>query len=257
MEKQIKTITGPEWSGVRYFTTTLADGYSEGDWEGLNLGQHCGDNPHHVEKNRALLNWLLPSEPHWLQQVHGTHVYRALRPAKRVAHLSYAQAPIADAAWTSVPNTVIAVLTADCLPVVIADTQGTVVGVAHAGWRGLAAGVLKRLFLQLQQQVAADASWQVWIGPAISQKYFEVGQEVYDAFVQKNHTLTHYFIPTLTANKYLADLAGLAANQLKSLAADKVIINFSHACTYAEKNSYYSYRRQASTGRVVTLAWLL
>lgn len=257
MEKHLKTISGPEWSGVRYFTTTLIDGYSQGNWRGLNLGQHCGDNPQHVEKNRTLLSTLLPSEPHWLQQVHSTHTYRALQPAQWVADLNYEQAPLADAAWTTVPNTVVAVLTADCLPVVIADTLGTVVGVAHAGWRGLAAGVIKRLFLQLQQQVGPQAHWQAWIGPAISQTHFEVGQDVYDAFVQKNSALMRYFINTSIPNKYLADLAGLAANQIACQAPDKVTISFSHACTYGGKSSYYSYRRQASTGRMATLAWLV
>lgn len=257
MEKHLKTISGPKWSGVRYFTTTLMGGCSQGDWAGLNLGQHCGDNPKHVEQNRILLNRLLPSEPHWLQQVHSTHIYRALQPAQWVAGLNYDQAPLADASWTNVPNTVIAVLTADCLPVVLADSQGTVVGVAHAGWRGLTAGVIKRLFLQLQQQVGTEAHWQAWIGPAISQKHFEVGQEVYDMFTQKSHALTRYFISTSIPNKYLADLAGLAAHQLLDLAKDKIIINFSHACTYTEENKYYSYRRQASTGRMATLAWLV
>lgn len=256
MEKPIKMISGPEWSGVRYFTTTLVGGYSQGNWAGLNLGQHCGDKPNDVEKNRALLNALLPSQPHWLQQVHSTHVYRALQPAKRVAALSYDQAPLADASWTATPNTVIAVLTADCLPVVIADTQGTVVGVVHAGWRGLAAGVIERLFLQLQQQAGAGAYWRVWIGPAISQTHFEVGAEVYEAFVQNNTFLKRCFSPTPKPGKYFADLAGLAANQIGYMAQNKVVINLSNACTYAEKNRYYSYRRQSSTGRMATLAWL-
>ena len=257
MEKHLRTVSGPRWSGVRYFTTTLAGGYSQGNWASLNLGQHCGDNLKHVEKNRALLHRLLPSQPHWLQQVHSTHIYRALQPAQRVAGLSYDQAPLADAAWTTTPNTVIAVLTADCLPVVIADTQGTVVAVAHAGWRGLAAGVLQRLFLQLQQKVGEQARWRVWIGPAISQAHFEVGQDVYDAFVQKNKTLTRYFINTPIPNKYLADLAGLAADLIACQMPDKVTISFSRACTYDEEGKYYSYRRQASTGRMATLAWLI
>lgn len=256
MEKQVKTVSGPPWPGVRYFSTTVAEGYSRGDWAGLNLGQHCGDDANHVGQNRALLNTLLPSEPHWLQQVHSTHIYRALQPAKRVSHFIYDQAPRADAAWTATPNTVIAVLTADCLPVVISDTNATVVGVVHAGWRGLAAGVIERLFLQLMQQAGADANWQVWIGPSISQKHFEVGPEVYKAFVEKNSLLKRYFISTITSDKYLADLAGIAANKIRQVSSNQAIINFSNACTYAEKNKYYSYRRQASTGRMATLAWL-
>lgn len=256
MESQIETITGPTWKGVRYFSTTLAGGVSQQEWAGLNLGQHCGDNATHVQQNRQLLNALLPSPPHWLQQVHGTQLYHALQPAHKTALLPYEQAPVADAAWLSVPNTVIAVLTADCLPVVIADSEGRVVGVAHAGWRGLAAGVLEKLFFQLQSQVGETAYWQAWIGPAISQKYFEVGQEVFDIFIAKDSQLAAYFIPIIKSNKYLADLAGLAANRLSVVAENKLSISFSGACTYGEKNTYYSYRRRPTTGRMVTLAWL-
>lgn len=257
MEEQIRMLSGPECHGVRYFSTTVGGGSSQGDWASLNLGQHCADNPYHVQQNRARLNTLLPSQPHWLQQVHGTQVYRALRPAERVACLPYEQAPIADAAWTTTPNTVIAVLTADCLPIVIADTKGTIVGVVHAGWRGLAAGIIGSLFLRLQQHVDSNTCWQAWIGPAISQRYFEVGQEVYDVFVQKNPALASYFIPTLTPKKYLASLSGIAAFEISNITKNKTTINFSNACTYAEKNKYYSYRRQASTGRMATLAWLV
>lgn len=237
MEEQLKTISGPAWKGVRYISTTRA-----------------------IQDNESLQQ-LLPSAPHWLQQVHGTRLYHALQPAKKIALLPQSQAPIADAAWTNIPNTVIAVFTADCLPVVIADTKGMVVGVAHAGWRGLAAGVLEKLFFQLQQQAGSDAQWQAWIGPAISQKHYEVGQDVLDAFVQKSAALNSYFTPVFNSinkpNKYLADLVGLAANQLNGLAENSITISFSNACTYAEKNRYYSYRRQASTGRMATLAWLV
>lgn len=250
------TLNGPDWPGVRYFCTTVAGGHSQGDWASLNLGEHCGDDPKHVAQNRAKLLELLPSAPHWLQQVHGTQIYRALRPAQQVAQLPYRQAPIADAAWTTVPNTVIGVLTADCLPVVIADQAGTVVGVAHAGWRGLAAGVVPRLFKQLQAQVAADASWQMWIGPAISQRHFEVGAEVRDAFVQKNQSWASYFLPSARPQKYYADLAGIAAEQIRQLAPKRVTVYYSGACTYAESERYFSYRRRANTGRMVTLAWL-
>lgn len=257
MESKIKTLTGPAWAGVRYFTTTLAAGESQGDWAGLNLGQHCGDLESNVIINRRLLNTLLPSSPHWLQQVHSTQLYQALRPAQHTAELAYSQAAVADAAWTTAPNTVLAILTADCLPVVIANTAGTVVGVAHAGWRGLAAGVLEKLFLRLQQQVGVDADWRAWIGPAISQTHFEVGADVFNAFVSKDPRLKKYFFSTAVPNKYLANLAGLAANRLYCVAQKKIIINLSDACTYKEKNRYYSYRRHATTGRVATVAWLV
>lgn len=254
MEKQIKTLSGPSWAGVQYFTTQIGGGFSQENWAGLNLGEHCGDNHLHVQQNRQLLNSLLPSPPHWLQQTHSVQLYQALKPIEKTNE--YAHAPHADAAWTQATKTVLAVLTADCLPVVIADVQGTIVGVVHAGWRGLANGILEKTLLRLQQQVAKDTQWQAWIGPAISQPCFEVGSEVFDIFVKKDKALVSCFIPTDIPNKYLADLSNLAAQGLKKIAKDNITIYFSHACTFTDKQNYYSYRRQAITGRMATLAWL-
>lgn len=254
MEKQIKTLTGPEWPGVRYFSTTLAGGVSQNEWAGLNLGEHCGDEPEHVAKNRQRLYQLLPNLPHWLQQVHGTQLYQALKPTPK--QHTWQQAPVADAAWTTTPKAVIVVLTADCLPVVITDEKGSIVGVAHAGWRGLADGVLEKLLLRLQQNRPLHTRWRAWIGPAISQENFEVGQDVFNAFVQKDKTLAAFFISTNQAGKYKADLAGLAKNRLCCAAQNNIDIVLSHACTFKEKQSYYSYRRQAKTGRIATIAWL-
>lgn len=257
MENSIETVTGPPWRGVQYFTTTRAGGCSEGSWAGLNLGQHCGDSPAHVSANRQQLAQSLPSLPHWMQQIHSTNIYQALRPTAKP--YSYEQSPMADAAFTTTPNTVIAVLTADCLPVVIADAAGTIVGVAHAGWRGLAAGVIEKLFLEMQKNRVnndQNTQWHAWIGPAISQKHFEVGQDVFDVFTENNKQAATYFKVIQKQDKYLADLSGLAEKQLRNLAGDFICIEQSGACTYTEKNRYYSYRRQASTGRMVTLAWL-
>ncbi len=254
MENAITTLTGPTWNGVRYFSTQLQGGFSQGPWQGLNLGEHCGDCPQHVAQNRALLRQSLPSEPHWLRQVHGTDIYQAMAPAQQA--LLWDQAPAADAAWTTTKQTVLAVLTADCLPVVIADTQGRVVGVAHAGWRGLAAGVLEKLFLKLKRQLPNNTKWNAWIGPAISQNYFEVGADVYNDFNQINTNLAPYFIYNELNNKYYADLAGMAKFLL--LRQDSLMqVSLSNACTYAESDRYYSYRRQGKTGRIVTIAWLI
>lgn len=254
MEKQIKTLSGPPWPGVQYFTTQINGGFSQADWCGLNLGMHCGDNPAHVKKNQQLLHTLLPSHPHWLQQTHSTQVYQALKAA--TVTRAYEQCPQADAAWTQSRHTVLAILTADCLPVVIADTHGTIVGVAHAGWRGLANGVLENLFLKMQQQIDKDTQWQVWIGPAISQLNFEIGQDVFDFFIKKDSALSAYFISINSSNKYLADLPGIAAHRLKEIAQGNISVYFSHECTFAKNQNYYSYRRQAITGRMATLAWL-
>lgn len=254
MENQIKTLSGPSWRGVRYFTTQVSGGVSQGNWAGLNLGMHCGDELVHVKQNRQLLNQLLPSKPHWLQQTHSTQLYQALKPATKMH--TYEQCPIADAAWTQVPNTVIAILTADCLPVVIADTEGIIIGVAHAGWRGLANGILEKIFLRMQKQVAKDTQWQVWIGPAISQLHFEVGQDVFDFFVNKDPSYGAYFTSISSSNKYLADLPSLAAYKLKKIAQKRISIQLSQECTFAKNQNYYSYRRQGVTGRMVTVAWL-
>lgn len=253
MEKSITTITGPSWAGVCYFSTCIQGGYSQGDWQGLNLGEHCGDNPVHVAQNRALLSQLLPSEPHWLQQVHGTQLYHATEPIKQV--LDWHEAPQADASWTSSSHTVLAILTADCLPIVIADKKGQIIGVAHAGWRGLSSGVVQKLFLQLQQQLPDKAQWQAWIGPAISQSYFEVGAEVYDAFLQLDPALNKYFKFKLNTKKYNADLANIARHLLLKI-NPLMQVHLSQACTFFEKDSYYSYRRQNNTGRIATVAWL-
>lgn len=253
MEKSITTITGPSWAGVQYFSTCLQGGYSQGDWQGLNLGEHCGDNPIHVAQNRALLNQLLPSKPHWLQQVHGTQLYHAVEPAKQA--VVWQQAPQADAAWTRASLTVLAVLTADCLPIVIADRKGQIVGVAHAGWRGLANGVVEKLFIKLQQQLPAEAQWQAWVGPAISQTYFEVGEEVYSAFMQVDPELNIYFKFKISVNKYKADLANIARYLLLKI-NPLMEVNLSQACTFSEEENYYSYRRQNNTGRIATVAWL-
>lgn len=254
MERSLELITGPKWQGVNYFTTTRMGGVSQASWAGLNLGQHCGDDPMHVAQNRALLRQELPSEPHWIQQVHGTGLYRALRPAFQAR--DWGQAAVADAAWTTTPNTVLAILTADCLPVVIANAAGTVLGVAHAGWRGLADGVLERLMAALQAEAGADARWRAWIGPAISQTHFEVGKEVVDIFCDKTSSFSNCFIALNTDNKYLADLGSIAKYQLLNSTKSYIEINLSHACTYAEEQNYFSYRRQAVTGRIATLAWL-
>lgn len=254
MERSIKTLSGPSWPGLRYFSTLRQGGYSQGGWQGLNLGEHCGDQPQHVAQNRELLYGHLPSVPHWLQQVHGTGVYQARRPLEQAHH--WDQAPIADAAWTMCPKTVIAILTADCLPIVLTDDQARIVGVAHAGWRGLVNGVIENLFFQMQTQCFTTSYWRAWIGPAISQIHFEVGEEVLDAFKNKNTQFERFFIATDIKGKYKADLVGMAVAILRTITKNRITIDLSHACTYDEQANYYSFRRQPITGRIATLAWL-
>lgn len=252
---KLEVLTGTTWPGVQYFTTQRAGGVSQQGWGGLNLAEHCHDNPKHVAQNRLLLNSHLPSVPHWLNQVHGTDIYHASR-ALEVAN-DFAHAPIADAAWTESKQTVLAILTADCLPVVMADHEGTIVGAAHAGWRGLAAGVLEKLLFSLIERRPQATGWRVWIGPAISQPVFEVGAEVRQVFIEKNKQLAAYFSTAKEANKYYADLNRIAAHLLGGIMANNLTIELSNACTYLDEEKYYSYRRQAQTGRIATLVWLI
>lgn len=253
MEKSLKlsTVTGPTWAGCSYFSSLRYPGHSQGDWEGLNLGAHCEDDPQAVAANRALLGLHVPSQPVWLQQVHGTGV---LDTDNYVA--SGDTPPQADAAITTEPNRVLAIMTADCLPVVVYDAQGGVVGVAHAGWRGLASGVLEHMVDQMQTKRSASGLLSAWVGPAISQSHFEVGAEVRDAFLEKDARYGMYFVPAGGAGKYLADLPSIARQRLYQHCDGGIDVALSGECSYERTDRYYSYRRHATTGRLVTVAWL-
>ena len=251
---KLNVITGAEWNGVQYFTTQRSGGFSQGHWSGLNLAEHCFDDPLHVAQNRQLLQDHLPSVPHWLNQVHGTGIYQACKALH--SPISWSQAPIADAAWTETRQTVLAILTADCLPIVIADNEGSIVGAVHAGWRGLAAGVVEKLLVTLRAQRPKATGWRVWIGPAISQSVFEVGAEVRQVFIEKNKHIAVYFSDAKETNKYYVDLNQIAVFLLRALQIENLTIELSNACTYLDEKKYYSYRRQAQTGRICTLVWL-
>ena len=253
MERQLKlsTITGPAWSGCSYFSTLRYPGCSQGDWDGLNLGAHCGDDPQSVAANRALLGQHVPSQPVWLQQVHGTGVLDADNYVATAG-----EPPQADAAITTEPNRVLAIMTADCLPVVVYDSVGSVVGVAHAGWRGLASGVLERMVDQMQTKARTSGLLSAWIGPAISQQHFEVGAEVREAFLDKDARYDMYFVPSHEAGKYFADLPSIARHRLYQHCDGGIAVALSGECSYERTDRYYSYRRHSTTGRLVTVAWL-
>jgi YfiH family protein len=184
----------------------------------------------------------LPSDPVWLTQVHGNtcvdvdQVHGAL--------------PAADAAVTRTPNVVIAVRTADCLPVLLADRAGTVVGVAHAGWRGLAAGILESTIATLG---VAPAGIAAWIGPAIGPQRFEVGRDVLDAHRANDASCAVHFRP-LREGKWLADLAGLAKQRLARAGVTR--IDGGAWCTHTDAERFHSYRREKGTGRMALVAWL-
>jgi len=242
-------VSGPQIPGVNYFTTTRASGHSRGPWASWNLGAHCGDDAHAVHHNRAQLQSLLPGPVHWLRQVHGTDVValqRNMRPT--------ALPMTADAAFTRDTGCVLAILTADCLPIVITDIQSRVLGVAHAGWRGLADGILEQLADHMRRYSTAQ-EWVAWMGPAIRQDHFEVGDDVYHCFTQQTPQDAQYF-RYLRPGKWLADLPGLARARLQRSFPGRVVVHDSQQCTYAQEDRYFSYRRDRITGRQATVAWL-
>ena len=250
---RFSSVTGHHWPAVRYFTTTRHGGFSQGEWSGLNLAMHCHDDPHHVARNRALLTSVVPAQPVWLNQVHGTTVFNADSTSSLVCS-DQGQVPQADAAITTVAGRVLAVLTADCLPVVIADTRARVLGVAHAGWRGLAGGVLENTLAAMRDAVPEADAWQAWVGPGIGQSQFQVGAEVMLAFTDQDPGCASFFRPDSIPGKWRANLAGLAVRRLSRAGVARV--EACPDCTFALPDRYYSYRRQGQTGRMATVAWL-
>lgn len=240
----------PDWPappGVHALSTLRGGGLSVGAYASFNLAQHVGDDPEHVRANRSLLRAAakLPAEPLWLEQVHGVAV------AEHTGDAALRTLPRADAAVTFGPGRVCVVLTADCLPVVFADRAGTRVGVAHAGWRGLAAGVLEATVHALG---VAPAQLVAWLGPAIGRDAFEVGAEVREAFLARDAAHVAAFERN-PRGRYQADLCLLARQALARAGVDSV--SGGGRCTSREAAEFFSHRRDdGRTGRMATLAWL-
>lgn len=233
----------PDWPAppnVRALVTTRAGGSSRPPYHSLNLGERCGDDPAAVAANRRRLAAMLPGEPGWLCQVHG----------KRVVELPAGAGAEADAAWTDRPGTVCAVLSADCLPVLLCDRAGSRVAAAHAGWRGLVAGVLEATVAAL---ATPPDQLLAWLGPAIGQQAFEVGPEVRAAFVALDPLAASAFLPG-QGDRWHADLYALA--RLRLAGAGVGAVSGGGACTFSEVERFYSFRRERDTGRMACLAWL-
>jgi YfiH family protein len=234
--------------------TLREGGVSRGPWgtpageaRGLNLGDHCGDDPVDVSRNRAILRGLLPAEPRWLQQVHGTDVLDAdLQVRGR-------EPPVADAVVSVGRRVVLAVMTADCLPVLLTNRSGSIVGVAHAGWRGLCAGILERTVDALSARTD-DHRWLAWLGPAIGPQRFEVGDEVREAFVSHAPRASLAFRPAANTGKWFADLDLLARQRLEDCGVAEV--SGGGLCTVSDPARFYSYRRDGITGRMASVIWL-
>ena len=230
-------------NGVQVISTTRAGGASAGSFAGFNVGGHVGDNDEAVQANRQMLHGQLPSAITitWLNQVHGTRVIHAAS--------EYEKSVEADAIWSDEPGFACAVMTADCLPVVLADIEGQCVAAAHCGWRGLAGGILKRT---VEVMPADPRRLVAWLGPAIGPSAFEVGGDVLAACDLSEEDLAVNSIPE-TDDKYFLDLNILAAHQLLELGLDLSHVSGGDTCTYSEPQRFYSYRRDGETGRMVTL----
>lgn len=233
----------PAPPGVRAVQTLRGGGVSVSPYDQFNLADHCGDDPAAVAANRRILRTelALPAEPAWLHQVHGVDAVRIP---------SASTAPVcADAAWTAAPGVVCAVLTADCLPVLFAAADGSVVAVAHAGWRGLAAGVLEATLAALP--VPPDQIL-VWLGAAIGPTAFEVGPEVRAGFMADQPEAGAAFQPGRD-DRWQGDLYALARLRLQRAGVTRVYGG--GACTYSDTARYYSFRRDARCGRMASLIW--
>ncbi|KZE84900.1 peptidoglycan editing factor PgeF [Chromobacterium subtsugae] len=232
----------PAPARVRTLATTRQGGVSQAPYASLNLGAHVGDAPDAVAANRARLRDELPAEPAWLNQVHGVAVAdaAALRGA----------APDADASFARAPGVVCAVMTADCLPVLLCDDAGRAVAAAHAGWRGLCDGVIEATVAAM---ALPPAGLMAWLGPAIGPDAFEVGAEVRQAFLARAPAAASAFID-IGEGKYLADIYALARQRLQAAGVERVYGG--DFCTVIDRERFFSYRRDRITGRMASLIWL-
>ncbi|HEU0199105.1 MAG TPA: peptidoglycan editing factor PgeF, partial [Burkholderiaceae bacterium] len=246
----------PAWDAppnVGALVTTRAGGVSIGPWGdaagkgGLNVGLSAGDERAAVETNRARLARHLPAPPRWLAQEHGAMVADAEAVGGDGAKT------VADAATSITPSVVCAVQIADCLPVLLADTDGTVVGAAHAGWRGLAAGVIQNTVRTMRARTHGAARIVAYLGPAIGPRHFEVGPEVLAAMRVSLRDAEHAFVPA-SAGKFHADLFALAKMALRQVGVEQVAGGGD--CTFSDTARFYSYRRDGVTGRQAALVWI-
>ena len=234
----------PEWpapKNVHALQTTRLGGRSLPPYASLNLGSHVGDQPLVVSRNRMMLGPLVPSEPVWLNQVHGIKV----ADAGQAGCL-----PEADASVSTHRGAVCVVMTADCLPILLCDDKGSVVGAAHAGWRGLCDGVIEATVLAMQ---LPPSTIMAWLGPAIGPAKFEVGDEVRAAFLARQPQAASAFVAG-AEGKWLADIYQLARFRLEAIGISRVYGG--DLCTYSDEQRFFSYRRDGVTGRMGTFIWL-
>lgn len=238
----------PKWpkpANVHAYSTLRPNGHSQNVYSSFNLGDHVGDDPKHVAANRKHLSRELNllKEPFWLEQVHGCE-------AVVIDNLSDQSCHRADASIASTPNNVCVIMTADCLPILFTNRQGTEVAAIHAGWRGLVGGVIEETLKKMRsdpQDILA------WLGPAIGPESFEVGDEVYQQFITKQSFFSSGF-KSHQPGKWLANLYTLASSELYRLGIKEIYSDL--LCTYSDPTRFFSYRRDGQTGRMATLIWI-
>ncbi len=234
----------PDWPApptVHALQTTRQGGFSRGPWEGFNLGDHVGDDPAAVAANRDLLRAFLPAEPLWLRQVHGSVVVDAA---------SVTAGAEADAVMARIIRQVCVVMTADCLPLLLCDRAGSIVAAVHAGWRGLAAGVIEATLVALARP---PEDILVWLGPAIGPRRFEVGDDVRDACLRGDGRAGEAFAQQ-APGKWLADIEALARLRLARAGVDAIFGG--GLCTFSDPLRFFSHRRDGVSGRQASFIWL-
>lgn len=234
----------PAPATVNAMMTTRTGGYSQHQYATLNLADHVKDDPAIVQKNRAVLKEFIPSDPVWLNQQHTTNVLT-------IEQDFVASTEKADAAVTRQTNRVLAVMTADCLPILLCNRAGTVVGAVHAGWRGLCEGIIEKALLAME---CSAEDIYAWLGPAIGPDVYEVGEEVRTAFITVDPEATLAFKSSQQADKWLCNLYLLAKQRL--VKAKVSSITGGEYCTYTDKDTFFSYRRENVCGRMASLIWL-
>lgn len=232
----------PAPSNVKAFFTTREGGVSQFPFSSNNLGNHVGDCPISVSENRGRLANLLPNTPVWLTQTHSVIVHQ-------ITNQDIISSIEADASITKVKNAVCCVMTADCLPILISNQQGTIVAAIHAGWRGLVDGIIERTISQFNQN---PKELIVWLGPAIGPNKFEVGDDVYSLFLERNYRNENSFKPS--NKKYLANIYQLAKNELSLLGVTHIYGG--EYCTVEQELLFFSYRRDGQTGRMASIIWI-
>lgn len=235
----------PSWpapSNIHACTTTRLGGFSTTPYAQLNLGDHVGDDANTVEKNRNLIkeHLQLPSDPVWLQQTHSTTLIRSDDGSQN-----------ADASFTQQPGIVCVVLTADCLPILLCNQAGTLVAAIHAGWRGLAAGIIENT---LEHLPAKPDSLMAWLGPAIGPQKFEVGDDAKEILLASLPEGSSAFQPREEKGKWLCNIYHLARLRLRKKGVEEIYGG--EYCTYTQHELFYSYRRDKTTGRMASLIWM-